>query len=291
MAQLAREKPVLYGPHAALAEKLVRKLREGTLAHGTLWLGPDGIGKFLWANTLARQALCLQEALDDCRCDSCSSLADHPDFILLEQGTLKIEHIREVIGRAALRPLVSHHRVVIVRDAHLLTIGAQNALLKTLEEPSGQTLFFLITHRERTLLPTIRSRCQKLRFSPFDTLAFGMHFPDLAAVAGASGGSVAEAKRLQTSEVKPLGALLRASVSERIAAAEGLSEDQDTTLAAARRYADQLTHWARAGTAEQRARAQELFSGLTELIWRSEGNVNRRLLWERWLLSPTPRDR
>ena len=231
---------------------------------------------------------CLQQAANDCVCDSCASLADHPDFILLEAGSLKIENVRDVIGRASLKPLVSPHRVVLIRDAHLLTIGAQNALLKTLEEPTGQTLFFLVTHRERTLLPTIRSRCQKLRFSPFDAAAFATHFPELVSAAGASGGSVAEAKRLAASEVKPLNVLLRATVSERIAAAEGLSEDQETTLAAARRYADQLTQWTRSGSPEQRARAQELFGGLNELLWRSEGNVNRRLLWERWLLSPAP---
>jgi DNA polymerase-3 subunit delta' len=291
VAQIAREKPVPYAPHAALAAKLVGKLRAGTLAHGTLWLGADGIGKFLWANTLARQALCLLQADDACVCASCASLADHPDFILLEEGALKIENVREVIGRASLKPLVSPHRVVIVRDAHLLTTGAQNALLKTLEEPSGQTLFFLITHRERTLLPTIRSRCQKLRFAPFDAAGFTQHFPALATTAGASGGSVAEAKRIQASEVKPLSALLRASFSERIAAAEALSESQETTLAAARRYADQLAQWTRSGTPEQRARAQTLFGDLGELLRRSEGHVNRRLLWERWLLSPAPRDR
>jgi len=291
VAQLSRDKPVLYAPHATLAAKLVTKLRDGTLAHGTLWLGADGIGKFLWASTLARQALCLKDAGDSCACASCGSLADHPDFISLEPGTLKIEHIREVIGRASLKPLVSRHRVVIVRDAHLLTIGAQNALLKTLEEPSGQTLFFLITHRERVLLPTIRSRCQKLRFAPFDAAGFAAHFAELAPAAGASGGSIAEAKRIQQSEVKALNVLMRGSVSERIAAAEGLGADQETTLAAARRYADQLTQWTRSGTAEQRSRAQTLFNGLSDLVWRSEGNVNRRLLWERWLLSPVPRDR
>ncbi len=285
MALLLRDPVVAFAPHVALMAMAERNFAAGTLAPGTLWLGPDGIGKHRWAHKLARRILCIGDGSDACACASCAQAADHPDFIALSEDALKIEAVRGVIERCVMRPLVSRHRVVLVRDAHALTLGAQNAFLKTLEEPVGQTFFFLLTHRERGLLQTIRSRAQKLRFAPFDAAGFATHFPELAPFAAASGGSIAEALRLKDSEVPALAPLLRATLAERIKAAEQLAVSHESTELAARRYADQLCQWARAGTREQRVRAERLFCALGELVRLSEGNVSRRLLWERWLMA------
>ena len=102
-------------------------------------------------------------------CASCKRIARgvHADVLLVEpgeSGTIKIDQVREAIDRAAYRPFEGRRRVVIVDDADALNAEAQNALLKTLEEPPAASTFVLVTSRPDMLLPTVLSRCQRLRF-------------------------------------------------------------------------------------------------------------------------------
>lgn len=92
----------------------------------------------------------------------------HPDFILLEakEETLSIERIRHLNYHLSLKPLGGNYKIAILDNAHLMTIEAQNCFLKTLEEPKGNTLIILISSLPEILLPTIRSRCQQIKFSP-----------------------------------------------------------------------------------------------------------------------------
>ncbi len=91
---------------------------------------------------------------------------NHPDLIRIapEKNTIKIEAVRDLIGRVALKPVTAGKIVVIVEEADAMTTGAANALLKTLEEPPPYVLFLLLTARPEELPATIRSRCQRVRF-------------------------------------------------------------------------------------------------------------------------------
>ena len=91
----------------------------------------------------------------------------HPDVMTIEPGetgSIKIEQVRAAIDRAVFRPFEGRRRVTIIEQADALVVAAQNALLKTLEEPLPASVFVLVTSRPDTLLPTVRSRCAHLRF-------------------------------------------------------------------------------------------------------------------------------
>jgi DNA polymerase-3 subunit delta' len=102
-------------------------------------------------------------------CASCRRIARgvHADVLVVEPGdtgVIKVDQVRDAIDRAAYRPFEGRRRVVIVDAADLVLTEAQNALLKTLEEPPAASTFVLVTSRPDVLLPTVRSRCQRLRF-------------------------------------------------------------------------------------------------------------------------------
>jgi len=153
-------------------------LRHDRVAHAYLFHGEPGIGKRLTAFRFAQAINCdspdAVNAQDACgRCRSCQQIESrtHPDFILIvpdqEQANpqIKIEEVRALEEQIIYRPLVGQRRVVIIDDADRLTLGAANALLKTLEEPPGYTVLILVTSRPHMLPVTIRSRCQSLRFA------------------------------------------------------------------------------------------------------------------------------
>lgn len=152
-------------------------LAHGRLAHAYLFHGEAHIGKFLTAVRLAQALNCdtaaSRENLDSCgTCRSCLQIAarTHPDYVVIEPDRelavpqIKIEQIREIEQQLIYRPLIGEKKICIIDDADRLTIGAANALLKTLEEPPPYGLFILISSRPMALPATIRSRCQSLRF-------------------------------------------------------------------------------------------------------------------------------
>src|SRR5206468_3690735 len=150
----------------------------GRLAHAYLFHGECSIGKRLTALRLA-QALNCESASDGHDLDACGScrsckqihVQTYPDFFIVEpdpeQSTpqIKIEQVREIEQQVVYRPLVGARKICLINDADRMTIGAANALLKTLEEPPDHSLFFLISSRPAALPATIRSRCQALRFT------------------------------------------------------------------------------------------------------------------------------
>jgi DNA polymerase-3 subunit delta' len=110
------------------------------------------------------------ESYDACgTCAACTRIAQgmHPDVVIVEpgdSGSIKIEPIREVIKAAGYRPFEGRRRVVIINEADAMAASPQNALLKVLEEPPPSSVFILVTARPDMLLPTVQSRCQRLRF-------------------------------------------------------------------------------------------------------------------------------
>jgi DNA polymerase-3 subunit delta' len=148
------------------------------LAHAYLFHGEDAIGKRTTAVCFAQALLCergpSEPALDSCgTCRSCQQVDahTHPDYFVIEPDhelatpQIKIEQIREIEQQIIYRPLVGDRKICMIDDADRMTIGAANALLKTLEEPPDHSVFLLISSRPASLPATIRSRCQSLRFA------------------------------------------------------------------------------------------------------------------------------
>ncbi len=148
---------------------LRRSLAGERVAHAYLFEGIDGCGKMLTALSLVEALFC--GSAEPCGgCPACRKLASlqHPDLHLLEpeKGVIKIDQIRELQKELSLRPVEAPKKACIVSQAHKMNQSAANAFLKTLEEPPGSALLILLSDTPTALLPTILSRCQRLRFNP-----------------------------------------------------------------------------------------------------------------------------
>lgn len=150
-------------------EKFLKTLAAGFISHAYIFLGPDE--KVLHqAKLLAKTVNCENSELAPCGyCKSCRKISNgtHPDVVELsvEGASIKIDMVRSLIQSFAERPLEASRKVYIIRQAHKMTPEAQNALLKTLEEPATQSTTVLLTDNIQLLLPTIISRCQVIDFS------------------------------------------------------------------------------------------------------------------------------
>jgi DNA polymerase III subunit delta' len=164
--------------HRRITSLLSRAIAQQTLPPSLLLAGPAGVGKRRVAMAVAMTVNCLQPRhsqefeIDACgECNACKRIARgvHPDVIVIEPGdtgTIKIEQVRDVIDRAGYRPFEGRRRAVVIDEADAMMPAAQNALLKTLEEPPSASIFMLVSSLPDALLPTVRSRCPRLRFGP-----------------------------------------------------------------------------------------------------------------------------
>jgi DNA polymerase III subunit delta' len=197
--------------HRPLLDLLARATDRGALPPSLVFSGPEGVGKRTIAVALAQLLNCERpvEWSDDhgktaCgTCSPCRRIARgvHADVLTLQPGdtgTIKVDQVREAIERAAYRPFEGRRRLVIIDDADALMPEAQNALLKTLEEPPSASVFVLVTARPDVLLPTVRSRCHRLRFGPLTAVdvadvlmrRHGLTAQEAHAAAAASDGSI-----------------------------------------------------------------------------------------------------
>lgn len=205
-------------------DALQSALRSGAVHHAYLFAGPEGVGKELTAVGLAQALTCPEQPDVGCgTCVSCSRVAKglHPDvtWVMPEAervarglagrsdftGTpsreIRVDQIRELQERIALRGLESRRKVAILVSAHTMNEAAQNAFLKTLEEPPADTTLILVAAAMDKLLPTIRSRCSKVQFGPLpvDFIAERVQAerklePDVARLAATmAGGSLGRA--------------------------------------------------------------------------------------------------
>ncbi len=161
------------------AKALLRSaIMQDRVAHAYLFHGEDRIGKRLLALRLAQALLCetlpvdqVPEACGTCRACRQVDARTHPDFMVIEPDReqanpqIKIELIRDIEHQMIYRPLIGDRKICLIDDADRMTIGAANALLKTLEEPPDHSLFILVSSRPYALPATIRSRCQALRLT------------------------------------------------------------------------------------------------------------------------------
>ena len=160
--------------HAAVLERLWGALGRDELHHAYLFEGPDGVGKHLVAHRLAQAANCDGPAPHPCgACKSCRAIeaGNHADVLELtpdpdrKTPIISVEQVRELVRKVGYHRYAGRRRVVIVDPAEALQPASANALLKTLEEPPEGTGFILIAQHARALLPTIVSRCQRVRFA------------------------------------------------------------------------------------------------------------------------------
>ena len=165
--------------HAATAAYLKKNIADGKFPHAVIFSGEEGVGKRLAAEICAAALLC-ENPVDGNPCGVCESCRlvaarSHPDFYVVEAEAtktarnIKIGQIRDMQAEAALRPINSARRVIILDGAELMNKAAANCLLKTIEDPPSQTIFILLTASRSSLLMTIRSRCRTINFDKIPT--------------------------------------------------------------------------------------------------------------------------
>jgi len=244
--------------HLRLIKLLSRSAAGATLPPSLLFAGPYGVGKRLTAVALAQALNCQapitnQSAaagpladdalpLDACgRCAACTRIARgvHPDVVIVEpgdSGAIKIDQVRDVVDRAMYRPFEGRRRVVIIDQADALVAAAQNALLKTLEEPPSSSVFILVTSRPDVLLPTVRSRCPDLRFRPLTETDIAtvlvsrkLSESEARAVAATADGSVGQALQARAGEL-----VEARDIAQRVLAAAASARDAGSRLEGAK---------------------------------------------------------
>src|SRR5215813_4496575 len=163
--------------HQSTIASLQTAVARQRLAHAYLFHGESSIGKRTTGACFAQALNCeraTSNKLDACgACRSCQHIdaRTHPDYFVIEPDSematpqIKIEQVREIEQQIMYRPLVGERKICLIDNADRMTIGAANALLKTLEEPPEHSLFLVISSRPAALPATIRSRCQGLRFT------------------------------------------------------------------------------------------------------------------------------
>ena len=159
--------------HEDAKRLLQTHLATGAVANAYLFAGPDGVGKRRLALEMAKALNCVGEGARPCDvCSTCGRITRgvHPDVHILSPSgasdQIKMEDIRALLGRIALKPFSAAMQAAIIDGADRLTEEAANSLLKALEEPPAHTRFLLTTSRLSFCLPTIVSRCQLIRCPP-----------------------------------------------------------------------------------------------------------------------------
>ena len=201
--------------HEEIIRHLKNAMTTGKVSHSYIFTGRPGSGKKLLATTYAMTLQCEAGGTEPCqKCDSCKKAIgkNHPDIIMVNHekpGTITIDEVRDqVIHDVAIKPYCSQHKIYIIPDAEMMTVQAQNAILKTIEEPPEYAVIMLLTSNIDSLLPTIRSRCVRLDLKVVDDglvkkyLMEHLQVPDYQAEIDASyaQGSIGKAKEAATSQ-------------------------------------------------------------------------------------------
>jgi DNA polymerase-3 subunit delta' len=157
--------------HAKVIERLFAAFASDRLPHALIFSGPAGIGKSRVARLLAARAACA--VTPPCgECAACSQIAahTHPDLEWVDvppgKKEIGVDQARRLKRFVQMRSISAARKMAIIDEADRLSIAAQNALLKTLEEPPGEALVVLVTATPGALLPTVRSRCRTILFAP-----------------------------------------------------------------------------------------------------------------------------
>ena len=318
----------IIGHHKQL-EILRSALIKGRLHHAYLFVGLEGVGKRTVALALAKAIHCGAMTDDFCgECSNCARIKDgnHPDVRVIEplagKKEISIQQIRELERELNFRSFTGKRKIMILDPAVLMNLSAQNALLKTLEEPPENSLLILIAPNAGGLLPTLRSRCLRLSFGPLargqvsDFLAsrHGMKADEAQFLAAMAMGSLGAAVNLDKEELVEkrrvwiglLSSLHAGDYQAATVAAETLASNRDEALKflewAESWYRDLLLHKVAPDSPEtvnldmlpqlQQQSAEHnvehLLSSFSQAIGaaaRIQRNLNRRMVLEKLLFN------
>ena len=199
--------------HELVVQSLKRSVKNNNISHFYLFEGEGGLGKRTLGRTFAKTLLCEEKGEEPCnRCGSCIKFdhLNHPDYheIEPEKGIIRKGQVEEIIRGMSMSPFGGDRKVFLMDQAHLMNKEAQNAMLKSLEEPPIYVHMILVTSSSKNLLPTIVSRGQQIRFGqiPISLVAEylvqreGMATDEARFIAEFSKGSLGRAVQLCSSE-------------------------------------------------------------------------------------------
>ena len=270
-------------------------LEQGRLPHGLLLSGRDGMGKGTLVQAIVGQLLCQSATTEAGACGQCNACAQlaagtHPDLLSVEieedASVIKVDQIRALGEQLSLSSHQGGYKVAVINPADLMNINAQNSLLKTLEEPSDNTVLLLVSERPSQLQATVRSRCQQIRLEvpgrdmalrwlegqgpvgPLETYLLMAHGAPLAALQQARAGSI-ESRR---EHFDALVGILEGRVTP-IAVAEAWAKETD--MQGMRWMQEWLMDLLRISTTGQAGgiRSIDLQDGLTRLAGRLDNRV------------------
>ena len=204
-------------------EGLVRNLEDGNFVHAYLITGQEGVGKRTLAREVARYLLCTGDHRPCGVCPACQQILQgtHPDVLMVRPGfhvssdiptdrgknDIIVETIREVVSMVNEHGYASSMRIVVIEQAERMNPAAQNALLKTLEEPPEGVMFLIVTQTPGALLPTIVSRCRSVSLHPWPDKTVrrvleehGIREDRAAQAVHVSGGSIGRALKMAQDE-------------------------------------------------------------------------------------------
>lgn len=159
--------------HDTIKEHLKKAIESDHVSHAYILTGETGMGRKSLANAFAMTLLCEKGKSEPCmECHACKQVmsSNHPDLIFVgheKPGSIGVDDIRDQINDTIMiRPYSSYYKIYIVDEAEKMTVQAQNALLKTIEEPPAYAIIMLLTTNQEAFLPTILSRCVQLKLKP-----------------------------------------------------------------------------------------------------------------------------